>query len=241
METQLPDFDRLPEAVFFDLDHTILFYEDPDENWRTVCREFAPRVNMPVERIVTAIYKARDWYWGDLERHRRGRLDLLASRREVVALAFAELDLDSTDVARDLADAYFELRERGRHISPDDMDTLQYLKDCHVRMALVTNGAAEIQRDKIHQFGLADYFEHVLIEGEFGLGKPDERVFRHVLDQLGLSPSQAWMVGDDLERDIAGAQRAGLFTIWVDWRGRGLPESSGVIPERIVGSISELR
>lgn len=48
------------------------------------------------------------------------------------------------------------------------------------------------------------------------------------------------MVGDDLQRDIAGAQALGLFTIWVDWRSAGLPESSPVRPDRIIRSINEL-
>ena len=79
-----------------------------------------------------------------------------------------------------------------------------------------------------------------MIEGEYGIGKPDERVFRHALDQLGIDPSEAWMVGDRLEHDIGGAQSVGIYAIWVDWRGEGLPKSSDVQPDRIIRTLSEL-
>ena len=80
-----------------------------------------------------------------------------------------------------------------------------------------------------------------MVEGEFGAGKPDESIFSTTLNELAVSPTQAWMVGDDLQRDIAGAHSLGIFAIWVDWRGNGLPESSTIKPDYIIRSITELR
>jgi putative hydrolase of the HAD superfamily len=84
-------------------------------------------------------------------------------------------------------------------------------------------------------------FDHILIDGEFGAGKPDESVFRYMLEQFNIAAKDVWMVGDDLQRDISGTKALGLFTIWVDWRGNGLPELSRVMPDRIIRSIAELR
>ena len=107
-------------------------------------------------------------------------------------------------------------------------------------MALVTNGSSEHQQRSIERFGLAPLFDYVLIEGEFGYGKPDERVFRSALDHLEVAPSEAWMVGDDLERDVAGSHRLGIFGVWVDWKNEGLPEKSTVQPDRIIHTLSDL-
>jgi putative hydrolase of the HAD superfamily len=156
-------------------------------------------------------------------------------------MAFSRLGIDAPELAVELADAYAEMREGGAHPFPGAIDTIQHFRDGGVRLGLVTNGGAEMQRGKIERFGLVPYFDCILIEGEFGAGKPDKSVFRHILEQLGVTAGDTWMVGDDLQRDIAGAQALGLFTIWVDWRGGGLPESSPVQPDRIIGSITELR
>ena len=232
----------LPAAILLDLDDTILAYGDPEECWQAVCRRFAPPTGVSeVEDLLVAIRAARDWYWGDLNRHREGRLNLQVSRREIVALAFSYLSIDSPKVARDLADAYAKLREGRAQLFPGSIATLEHFRRQGVRLGLVTNGSSDMQRGKLERFGLEPCFDHILIEGEFGIGKPDEQVFRHALEQLNVAPTDAWMVGDDLERDVAGAQRVGLYSIWVDWRGDGLPESSPVHPDRIISTLSELR
>ncbi len=232
----------LPAAILLDLDDTILAYGDPEECWRTVCGRFMSQISVSsIDELLVAINNVREWYWGDLERHRQGRQDLPATRRKIVAEAFSRLGIDAPDVARNLADAYAQMREGRVRPVPGAIDTMQYFRDQGVRLGLVTNGGSEMQRGKLKRFGLEPYFDCILIEGEFGVGKPDERVFRHMLEQFGVVARDTWMVGDDLHRDISGAQALGLFTIWVDWRGGGLPESSPVRPDRIIRSITELR
>jgi putative hydrolase of the HAD superfamily len=231
-----------PTAIIFDLDDTIIAYGDPEECWRTVCGRFVSRVGIPsVDELLVAINEARDWYWGDLERHRQGRLFLSDTRRRIVAMAFSNLGIDAPAVAIELADTYAEMREGRARPFPGVLDTLQDFRNRGVRLGLVTNGASEMQRGKLERFGLVPYFDCVIIEGEFGAGKPDERVFRHMLEQLGVAAHDTWMVGDDLQRDVAGAQALGMFTIWVDWKGGGLPESSPVQPSRIIRSVADLR
>jgi putative hydrolase of the HAD superfamily len=104
----------------------------------------------------------------------------------------------------------------------------------------VTNGDAGQQRDKIERFALASFFEVIVIEGEFGRGKPDEAVYRHALDHLGVAPHEAWMVGDHIEFDVGAPQRLGLRGIWVDRPGAGLGPDSPVRPHRIIRSLREL-
>ena len=57
---------------------------------------------------------------------------------------------------------------------------------------------------------------------------------------LGASPENAWMVGDDLKRDILGANHAGIFSVWIDRQNKGLPDDPPAHPDRTVTSISEL-
>ncbi|UCB43606.1 MAG: HAD family hydrolase [Dehalococcoidales bacterium] len=231
----------LPAAIILDLDDTILEYGDPEECWRTVCSGFVSRIGVSsVDVLLGAINEARDWFWRDLERHRQGRLDLLMTRQRIVAMAFSQLDIDAPEVAIELAETYAAKREGSVQPFSGAIDTLQHFRNRGVRLGLVTNGGAEMQRGKLERFGLVPYFDCILIEGEFGAGKPDASVFLHMLKQLDVAASNTWMVGDDLQRDIAGAQALGLFTIWVDWRGGGLPESSPVQPGLIISNLSEL-
>jgi putative hydrolase of the HAD superfamily len=232
----------LPKAILLDLDDTILSFSDSaDPCWRRVCGRFARRVvGLTPEKLFDAIRESRDWFWGDAQRHQRGRLDLRAARREIVAKAFDRLGVEAPDLANRIADAYTAEREEGVALFPGAVEALRTFRERGVRLGLITNGEAALQRRKVERFGLAPYFDYMLIEGEFGVGKPDERVYRHALQQLDASPEDTWMVGDNLEWDVGAPQRLGIFGIWLDFAGSGLPEGSPVQPDRIIRALSEL-
>ena len=195
---------------------------------------------LDIERFMAALNEYREWYWGDPERHRRGRLDLPRARREVVRDTFDLLGLASSVTADAIAHAYSVQRELEVSPFPGAIETLNYVRAMGIRMALVTNGTSAMQRGKIERFGLESCFDYILIEEEFGVGKPDERVYLHAIAQLDASPSEAWMVGDNLEWEVATPQRLGIFSIWVDSAGTGLPETADVNPDRIIRRLSAL-
>jgi putative hydrolase of the HAD superfamily len=232
-----------PRALLLDLDDTIL--DDSSrvaECWRDACvahaAVFAP---LKADVVADAIRRTSRWYWSDAERHRSGRLELDAARREVVRLALVELGIQDVSLAAAIGDAYSHQRDAGMEALPEAIDTVRWLRDSGRRLALLTNGGGPAQRKKIVRFGLAALFDVVLIEGELGFGKPDERVYHRALDALKVEPSEAWMVGDNLEWDVDAPQKLGLSGVWVDLKGRGLPVGSTARPNHIVRSISNLR
>ena len=233
---------NLPRALLVDLDDTILdAHRNPDEAWIGVCREFAGRLGAASpEALHAAILESRDWIWTDPERSRLGRLDMTGTRREIVQRALDHLGIPYSPAAEDMADRFTALRDEAIRPFPGALDTLRRLGDDGIRLALLSNGDGQTQRGKIERFALEGYFDHIQIEGEFGVGKPDERAFRNALAALGVEPADAWMVGDNLEADIRGAQEVGVYAIWVDPDGVGVPEGSPVRPDRIIATLSDL-
>ena len=233
---------RLPTALLLDLDDTILdAYSGRDEAWRRLCREFAGHLEaVTPEELHAAILGARRWLWSDPERARRGRLDLPRARRDIVGRAFSSLGIPDSPLVARMADRYTTTREEAVRPFPGAVDTLRRLKEAGIRLGMITNGGSGSQRGKIERFRLDRFFEHIQVEGELGIGKPDVRAFRHALDALGVAPADAWMVGDDLEFDIRGAQQAGIYAVWVDPRGDGPPAESAIRPDRTIASLSDL-
>ena len=232
----------LPKALLVDLDDTILAFDSlADECWQKICSRFISQLEIDSpQKLFSAIKSERSWFWSDPERHRWGRLNLLLASRKIVHTALLRFGIDDTDMSRRIADAYRAEREKAVAPFPGAVETLTELRARGVRLGLITNGAASTQQAKIQRFNLGPLFISIVIEGEFGVGKPDERVFRHSLDVLGVPVEQSWMVGDNLEFDVQGAQRIGITGIWNDWRGSGLPEGSSAQPNRIIRSLSEL-
>jgi putative hydrolase of the HAD superfamily len=232
----------LPGFLFLDLDDTILDYTTPGERcWKELCTSFAPRAGtLSAEQLRDAIRRSGDWYWSDPDRFRLGRLDLKSARREVVAGAFKAMNVDNRELSEELADSFTTLREEMIQPFPGAVETLRALHDRGIRMGLITNGRSEFQRAKISRFELAQYFEFILIEGEFGAGKPDERVFQHGLEQFNISPGQVWMIGDDLEFDMRPAQGLGIGTVWVNHANETLPADGSILPTWTILSLADL-
>ncbi len=232
-----------PLALLLDLDDTIL--DDSSlvhESWSEACAGQRDRfVPLDAAIVVDAIRNTSKWFWGDPDRHREGRLQLDAARREVVRLALRELGIEDTDLAACIGDAYSNRRDIGMSLLPDAIDTVRWLRNSGRRLALLTNGAGAAQRRKIARFELADLFDVILVEGELGFGKPDERVYKRALGALDVRPTDAWMVGDNLEWDVAAPQKLGIRGVWVDAAGRGVPEQSRAKPDFIVRSLAGLR
>ena len=90
-------------------------------------------------------------------------------------------------------------------------------------LALVADGPVGSFQNILTQHKLYDYFDVFAISGAVGVEKPDAAIFHHALQQLAIRP-QAYgrvvMVGNNLARDIAGANALGIISVWLDWAPR---------------------
>jgi FMN phosphatase YigB (HAD superfamily) len=128
---------------------------------------------------------------------------------------------------------------------PGAGDMLRLLKQCGYRLALVADSRPETPPNVLRQHGLLDLFEHLSISEVVGASKPQAEIFFDALNALGI-PRSAYgsvlMVGNNLERDIAGANRLGLVSVFFHWsdRRRSTPQSEDEQPDYTVHSTQEL-
>ena len=234
-----------PRAILFDLDDTILAYGPRALLVLELAEEIAPLTAPLSAQIVADFIEARFVdYWADEARGNEGRRRIHDTRRMLVRDAFAALRAEApglTPAAADgFASRFSEYREGRQTLFPNAETVIEGVRALGVKLALVTNGGPETQRPKIERFDLAHRFDHIQIEGEAGFGKPDARAYHHAMQALGVGPHETWMVGDNLEWEVAAPQRIGIFAIWHDHAGRGLPPGSPVIPDRIIRDLSEI-
>lgn len=129
--------------------------------------------------------------------------------------ALAEQGAEDDALATRLATLFAQERRTCQALFPEVVQTLHDLHQQY-QLALLTNGAPDLQREKIAHFNLDQYFDAVVVSGDVGVGKPHPALFRAVLDQLAVPPQAAFMVGDNLRRDIAGAAQLGMRGIWIN-------------------------
>ncbi len=228
-------------VVLFDLDDTLLDYSgEAARCWSEACATVAGPAGVDADALRGAIRDVGAWFWSDPERHRRERTDMLGAWRKIVEGALERCGGLRDGLAARVAADFAARRRATWSLFPDAVPALQRLRARGVALGLVTNGDAGMQREKIARWDLARFFDVVVIEGEFGCGKPDARVFRHALDVLGASPRDAWMVGDHLVWDVLGAQQVGVRAAWLDRPRQGLPSDALAVPDRILDSLTDL-
>ena len=220
-----------PKAILFDLDDTLISaYADPGPVWQALLSEHAEALSPHDPEELTAhvgAYAAE--FWSDPARHKTWRLKLYDARREIIRGAFERMDILKGDprlalIANDIADRYSARRDEAMTLFPDSHALLDHLKEKGIKLALITNGEAAMQRAKVERFELTHRFDHIQIEGEVGFGKPEEEAYHHALGALGVRAEETWMVGDNYEWEVIAPAALGLTTIWHNSHKAAPPE-----------------
>jgi putative hydrolase of the HAD superfamily len=97
-------------------------------------------------------------------------------------------------------------------------------------LALVSDAQPCFALPEIQAVGLDGYFDPIIISANFGYRKPDRRLIEKALDIMKLTPSEVVYVGNDMFRDIYGASRLDIKTIFVD-SNQGAKSYNDVVPD----------
>lgn len=108
----------------------------------------------------------------------------------------------------------------GSRLMPHAREVLEYLRPRY-RMYILSNGFTELQSRKMHSAGIEGYFDGVILSEDIGVNKPNPEIFYHALQVAGVGASEALMIGDNLEVDIAGASRVGIDQVYYDIAASG--------------------
>ena len=250
-------------ALLLDLDDTLIPDESASEAaFRAACAPVADRYGLDPAAVAHSagacarrLWHASDhidycqsigissweglWadFTGDAPELQRLRAWAPAYRREAWTHALARHGVHDPEYAVVLADRFRHERRQRNALFPDAAQLLPELSQ-RLPLALVTNGAPDLQHFKIDASGVRPYFQSIVVSGELGIGKPHPAPMQRALQQLNCQPAHAAMVGNNLTSDIAGAQNTGVHAIWLNRDGSRTPGNAH--PDIIIPSLSEL-
>ncbi len=250
-------------AVLFDLDDTLIVDEAVSrETFARVAELAAQRYGADKEKFIHDAMRFARVFWaegpchpfcksfgisafeclwgkflGDSEDLTRLRTWAYDFRERVFDAALREQLLESQSEACDLAEAFAKERRLLQRLMPDAREILARLAPDYL-LGLLTNGAPDLQREKIAASGLGSVFQAIAISGEVGIGKPRPEIFHHLTAALEVDTSEAVMVGNSVERDIAGARNAGMASVWI--KVPGSEELDSAEPDYTITALAEL-
>ena len=229
------------EAVLFDLDDTLVTLADAlPKAWgaaRSLCVQSTGLNPDDFERVSLEV---RVRLFSDLD---AGRLRMTDVRRQMFAETLKHFGITDGSLTERLHRCFGET-QLAELRTFEDVAILPILQQ-QVRLAVITNGAAddhpESQRSKLRHFGLDRLLEFSLISDDIGARKPRAEIFQLALDRLQVEGSRTLFVGDSLSTDVAGANGAGLVSVWLNRFGvdpGDLPPRTA--PGYIISSLWEL-
>lgn len=222
------DQDLRHRAVFFDLDGTVLDDSGLPAAVRGACERVARASGAAPEQLMAANTAVWQELWPEVEE--QWMLDAAVDAGGIGERAWAETlsrcGITDERLVRLAADTYRTLERQCLRPYPDVAGALRELHEAGFVVGLITNGASSLQRDKLDAAGLDTAFDPVVVSSEVGVKKPDPAIFEHALLAAQADPAASWHVGDNLWVDVAGADRAGLRSVWVTREGRPVPEGA---------------
>ena len=122
-------------------------------------------------------------------------------------------------ILRSALDRLFAVTQKNWLLEDDALPTLKRLEKNGYRLGLISNAGDDKDVQQLARgFGISRFFDFILTSAACSYRKPHPRIFELALANWYLLPSEAVMVGDNLDADIRGAKGAGLYGIWISRR-----------------------
>jgi len=238
----------MKNVVLFDLDDTLMVeFESAMQTFLEVAKYASPIIGVQPEIIVEKAREnsRKEWYglptieyclrigissWEGLWANFGGdhpelmKLKEMASsyRRNSWLNTLREFDANDPDLAAELADQFYTKRREKKVQIPFARQIVETLHKSY-RLGIITNGAPDLQSEKIQNSGFERYFEHIIISGEVDIAKPNPLIFNIALEKFDICACETVMVGDSISKDIVGAISVGIQPIFFNPNGKDVP------------------
>ena len=257
---------KLPElkAILFDLDDTLVPEMEPErEALLVVCGLVEAKYGADPEQMLKTIdeschrlwaqwstpsiyseiaYAAWEGLWGPWDDPRYGLGNnedtINQHKRDAWDEILSEYGVQDVELRDEIIEQHRV--ERVKRLVPYDGvgEVLTQVGETYP-LAIVTNGSPAVQRFKLSEAGLSDYFEVVVASGDVGIGKPRPEPFTAALEGLEVSPEETVMIGNSWSSDIQGAANLNMPSIWFNAEGLPRPDK-GSPPTIEISSVSEI-
>jgi len=202
------------DYLLFDLDNTLLnFDKSSEEAFHHLINHHSSLNSHP------DLYKEYSRVNHDLwEMREQGLITADALKEKRWSLFFEKVKLKGLE-AEEANRLYFEHIATSVHFVPFAKELLDVLK-AQFRLVLVTNGLSEVQRPRLANAGLTEYFEHIIISDEISSAKPQQAFFDYCHNKMNYpDKGRVLVIGDTLKSDIRGARAFGYKSCWFNHDG----------------------
>ena len=202
------------EAIFFDLDDTLLNTAKAQENaiceFKNFYNEFKNVNNLEfVKKWDEITEETYDRYLNDEFTFEQMRIERMKKIFSNYGIIIADED------AKERFETYLKIYKKNWILFEDAKQLLDSLNGKY-KLGIISNGDSAQQREKIEFTGLNKYFSNVVISSEVGYSKPEKEIFEIACKNFNLDFENCIMIGDKYKVDVDGSKKAGMRAIWAN-------------------------
>jgi len=202
--------------LFFDLDHTIWDFE---LNSKETLWDLHLKYELEAKGINDfdvfynnySVHNHRLW-----DRYSKGFIKQEELRWKRIYLSLLDYKIADEALSKEMSLDYLTILPDKKNLFPYTIEILEYLKNKHYTMHLITNGFESVQFKKIKNSNLAQYFTQVITSEASNSLKPNKEIFEYALKVSNASLAASIMIGDNESADIQGAINIGMDSIFVN-------------------------
>jgi len=201
------------KAVLFDLGNTLV-YSHPEVTFQRILAEHG--IAKPLDEVTDAMIRGNAEF--DIEKHEGLSAHEFYTRWNVVHLKHLGVKgRKARKLAGTIDSQWWKYADF--HVYSDVRETLLKLKKMGLKLGIITGGLEEDIKMIMPKTGFGELFDVKVGLNTTGKRKPNLRPFKYALEKLGLKPSEAIFVGDNLKADYEGAEKVGMIPVLIRRKG----------------------
>ncbi|RDB36356.1 YjjG family noncanonical pyrimidine nucleotidase [Spirobacillus cienkowskii] len=220
--------------IFFDADDTLFdFTKSQEIAFKNAVAHF--KINFHIDILYSDYKKINKELWNNLE---QGHVSLESLR----VLRFKKI-FEKHSIPQDPSkfdEYYMQKISQSTTLLPNALEICKFLKSAGINIGIITNGFSEVQKKRIRESEISEFIDSIIVSEEVGVRKPQPQIFEIALNQFQHIPkNKVLMVGDNLNADILGANRAGIDSCWFHKHG-GAPKMD-IQPKYTINELIQLK
>jgi putative hydrolase of the HAD superfamily len=142
----------------------------------------------------------------------------------------------SQGIVIDTAVLFRSLTIRQFGLFPSLFETLTHIRKKY-RIAIISDAQWVFAEPEMEMLGLDRFFTLRILSSRYGYKKPDVRLFQEAMKKFRVKPEESLYIGDNLQKDLVGAKKAGMRFIFF---GQEFRECNALKPDGIFSNYAEL-
>ncbi|WP_141433939.1 YjjG family noncanonical pyrimidine nucleotidase [Bacillus sp. 03113] len=219
------------QTLFFDVDDTLLDFGAAEN---MALRLLFEDQKIPLTAEIEAYYKKiNQGLWRSFEEGKIDRDEVVNTRFSILFKEFGQV-IDGVLLEKN----YRSYLEEGHQLVHGALELITDLQNQY-DLYIVTNGVSKTQDKRLRNSGLYPLFKDIFVSEDTGFQKPMKEYFDYVFARIPyFSVEKGLIIGDSLNADIKGGQRAGLDTCWFNPKMK--PNDTGIISTYQIKKLKEL-